>query len=406
MSGTSPINYAAAPAQPARWSRPPIWLDPVVGWAILFALITRICLAIASWISLRIFDKLPLYPAQRPDSFFPDNPGLDGWVRWDSAHLIELARAGYGSGNTSPGEGWGFFPLYSLLMRGMVEATFLPVTEQNLALAGLVIANLCFIALVALTARWSADLFGDDAARMTILLLCLSPFSYFFSAAYTESLFMLLVVATLMLANSNRWFAAGAVAGLATATRLVGLALIPALLYLAWKRKISLIETVTCIGLSAYGVLAFGMYSAFRTGNPFQYFDAQANWGDWGDHVGDYIRLFVTQPREALGGDPRHLVIMLNVLLLIVALAWLPAVWRRLDSATALYTTLIVVVQGAMTWVSLGRYLLPAIGVYLVAGRWLAESRRSPWTRDSVVAIGTIALTTLLILFAHGFWAI
>ena len=84
----------------------------------------------------------------------------------------------------------------------------------------------------------------------------------------------------------------------------------------------------------------------------------------------------------------------------------MPAVWRRLDPATALYTTLIVVVQGAMTWVSLGRYLLPAIGVYLVAGRWLAESRRSPWTRDSVVAIGTIALTTLLILFAHGFWAI
>ncbi|MEZ4496023.1 MAG: M1 family aminopeptidase [Thermomicrobiales bacterium] len=68
--------------------------------------------------------QAPLYPAQRPDSFFPDNPGLDGWVRWDSAHLIELARAGYGSGNTSPGEGWGFFPLYSLLMRGMVEATF------------------------------------------------------------------------------------------------------------------------------------------------------------------------------------------------------------------------------------------------------------------------------------------
>ena len=66
----------------------------------------------------------------------------------------------------------------------------------------------------------------------------------------------------------------------------------------------------------------------------------------------------------------------------------------------------IIVAQGAMTWVSLGRYLLPAVGVYLVAGRWLAEPNRSPWTRDCVVAIGTIALTTLMILFAHGFWAI
>ncbi|MCC6703405.1 MAG: DUF2029 domain-containing protein [Thermomicrobiales bacterium] len=406
MSGTPPSAYPIVPAPAGRAVRPPIWLDPIVGWALLFAIITRICLAIAAWFSLRVFDRFPFYDGQRPDSFFPNNPGLDGWVRWDSAHMIELARAGYGAGNTSPGEGWGFFPLYSMLMRGLVEITFLPVTERNLALAGLVIANLSFIALIALLARWSADLFGDQAARMTVLLFCLSPFSYFFNAAYTESLFVLLVIATLMLASSNRWFAAGAVAGLATATRLVGLALIPALLYLAWKRKISLIETVTCIVLSSYGVLAFGVYSAFRTGNPFQYFEAQANWGDWGDHVGDYIRLFVTQPREALGGDPRHLVIMLNVFLLIVALAWLPAVWRRLDPATAVYTTLIVVMQGAMTWVSLGRYLLPAIGVYLVAGRWLAQSNRSPWTRDTVVAVGTIALTTLLILFAHGFWAI
>ena len=418
VSSTPPPAFPVIAGLGSRIVRPPIWLDPAVGWALLFAFITRVCLALASWFSLRIFDRLPLYPAQRPDTFFPNNPGLDGWVRWDSAHMIELARAGYGAGNTSPGEGWGFFPLYSMLMRGLVEITFLPVTEKNLALAGLVIANLCFIALVGLLARWSASLFGDQASRMTILLLCLSPFAYFFNAAYTESLFVLLVVATLMLANANRWIAAGLVAGLATATRLVGLALVPAILYLAWKRKISLIETVTAVGLSMYGVFAFGVYAAFETGNPFQYFEAQANWGNWGDHVGDYIRLFVTNPREAIGGDPRHLIILLNVALLIAVLtvnqmtfsiavlAWLPAVWRRLDPATAVYTTLIVVAQGAMTWVSLGRYLLPAVGIYLVAGRWLAEPNRSPWTRDSVVAVGTIALTTLLILFAHGFWAI
>lgn len=406
MTAPAPQRIAMPPALLGPTPRPPVYLDPVVGWALLFAIATRICLALASWFTLRALPRLPFYDAQRPDSFFPNNPGLDGWVRWDAAHYIELARAGYGSGNTSPGEGWGFFPLYSLLMRGLVEALFLPVTERNLALAGLVIANLCFIGLIVLVARWSASLFGDEAARMTILILCLSPFSFFFNAAYTESLFLLLVVATLMLATNDRWIAAGAVAGLATATRLVGLALIPALLYLAWKRRLTLIETVTAIGLSCYGVLAFGVYSAFRTGNPFEYFRAQSNWGDWQEHVGDYIELFLTQPREALGGDPRHLVIMLNVVLFAVALAWLPAVWRRLDGATALFTILIVVMQGVMTWVSLGRYLLPAIGVYLVAGRWLADPRRSPWARDTIVAVGTIALTTLLILFAHGFWVV
>ena len=59
-----------------------------------------------------------------------------------------------------------------------------------------------------------------------------------------------------------------------------------------------------------------------------------------------------------------------------------------------------------MTWVSLGRYLLPAMGIYLVAGRWMAETKRSPWSRECICAIGAISVTTLLILFAHGFWVI
>ncbi|CAN5330586.1 hypothetical protein BH09CHL1_BH09CHL1_24410 [soil metagenome] len=386
--------------------RVPIYLDPVVGWALAFAFITRVLLAIASWFSLRVIPRPEYLFEKLPDSFFPGNPAIDGWVRWDSSHYIALARFGYGGDNPSAGGGWGFFPLYSLLMRGLTEILFLPATDRNLAIAGLVIANLCFIGLVVLVARWCAELYGDHAARTTVVLLCLSPFAYFFNAVYTESLFVLLVVGTLMLASKNRWMAAGLVAGLATGTRLVGLALIPALLLLAYRRKASLLDVVTSIGLSCYGILAFGVYSAFETGNPFEYFDAQSEWGGWTEHVRRYAELFIKHPRETINGDPLNLVILFNVMLLIIALAWLPSVWRRTDAGVALFTTLIVVIQGAMTWVSLGRYLLPAIGVYFVAGRWLADPKRSPWTREWVTAASAIAITTLTILFAHGFWVI
>jgi hypothetical protein len=400
------VNRAAAPLPRTGTERVPIYLDPVVGWALAFAFVTRILLAIASWFTLRVIPRPDYVFEKLPDSFFPNNPGIDGWVRWDSSHYIALARFGYGGDNPSVGGGWGFFPLYSLLMRGLTEVLFLPATDRNLAIAGLIIANLCFFGLVVLVARWSAEQFGDDAARTTVVLLCLSPFAYFFNAAYTESLFMLLVVAALMLASKNRWIAAGLVAGLATATRLVGLALIPALLLLAYRRKASLLDTVTSIGLSCYGVFAFGVYSAIKEGNPFEYFSAQSEWGGWSEHVRRYAELFVKHPRETVNGDPLNLVILLNVILLIVALIWLPAVWRRCDPGVALFTMLIVVVQGIMTWVSLGRYLLPAIGIYFVAGRWLADPRRSPWTREWITAASVITLTTLTILFAHGFWVI
>lgn len=399
-------NRATQQQQMPGSGRLPIYLDPVVGWALAFAFITRVLLAIASWFSLRVLPRPEYLFEKLPDSFFPNSPAIDGWVRWDSSHYIALARFGYGGDNPSKGDGWGFFPLYSLLMRGLTEVLFLPATDRNLAIAGLVIANLCFIGLVVLVARWSAELFGDHAARSTVVLLCLSPFAYFFNAAYTESLFVLLVVGTLMLASKNRWMAAGLVAGLATGTRLVGLALIPALLLLAYRRKASLLDVVTSIGLSCYGVLAFGVYSAFETGNPFEYFKAQSEWGGWSEHVRRYAELFVKHPRETINGDPLNLVILFNVILWIIALAWLPSVWRRTDAGVALFTTLVIVVQGVMTWVSLGRYLLPAIGMYFVAGRWLADPKRSPWTREWVTAAAAISLTTLTILFAHGFWVI
>jgi hypothetical protein len=138
----------------------------------------------------------------------------------------------------------------------------------------------------------------------------------------------------------------------------------------------------------------------------FAYFTAQSEWGGWDEHVRFYVALCVTRPREAIGGDPRHLVIILNVALLALFVALLPLVWRRLDPGTAAFTTLLVVVQGAFTWVSLGRYLMPAFGVFLVGGLLLTHPRLAGWPRDAIVTSSALLLSLLTVLYAHGFWAI
>jgi hypothetical protein len=386
--------------------RPPFLRDPLVHGAVAFALATRLALFAVVWFAQRALPVADYGYAKLPDRFLPAHPLLDGWARWDAAHYVALARFGYSDANPSADGGFGFFPLYPLAMRALVALTGAPVTDGALAVAGIVVANLCFLAAIALVARWTAAQAGDVAARTTVALLCCTPFAFFFSAAYSESLFLLLVVAALMLASGNRWVAAGVVAGLASATRLVGLGLAPALLLLAIRRRASLRDTVASAGLAGWGFLAFTGYQIWRTGSPTAYFDAQAQWGGWNEHVRVWAERIATDPRDAVGGDPRNLVILANVALLLVALACLPAAWRRLDPATALFTTLLVVGQGAMTWVSLGRYLLPAIGVTLVAGRWLATSPRGLWARDAVIVASALAMTALAILFAHGFWVV
>jgi hypothetical protein len=67
---------------------------------------------------------------------------------------------------------------------------------------------------------------------------------------------------------------------------------------------------------------------------------------------------------------------------------------------------LLIVVQGAFTWVSLGRYLLPAVGVYFVAGALLAQPRWSSWPRDSIIIASTLLLSLLAVLYGHAFWVV
>jgi hypothetical protein len=100
------------------------------------------------------------------------------------------------------------------------------------------------------------------------------------------------------------------------------------------------------------------------------------------------------------------MIIVLNLALGIVFLALSPLVWKRLPPAIAMFTIVTVITHLAVTWVSLGRYLLPSIGIYLVLGAIVASPRWSGWARDALFALLAVLLTTLTLLFSRGFWVV
>jgi hypothetical protein len=377
----------------------------IVLQALAFAAVTRVALLVIAWWSLRIFGKRELYPAQLPDRFIPDSSILDGWARWDTAHYVAVARIGYGDGNPSHEGGVGFFPVFPLLMRGATEIAGVAPSERNLAIAAILIANLCFAGCVALLAAMASKR-GADFARNATVIFCLSPFAFFFNVAYSESLFLLLSLGALALNERRTFWPASALAAAASGTRLVGLALTPALLWSAWKRGASTRELAGILVISPLGTVAYFAYTAIRFDDPLAYFSAQSNWGGWDEHVRFYAELFLRQPREALGGDPRHLVIVLNVALGLLALGLLTQLRRVVDPGLMVFTILLVVVQLAFTWVSLGRYLLPAAGLYLGFAALFTRPGWRTWPRDAVLAVSTVLLGVLTALFAHGFWVV
>jgi hypothetical protein len=378
---------------------------PVVP-ALLFALVTRAGLFIAVWLTGRAIPKLALYPAQIPDQFLPKHPSLDGWARWDSAHYIALARLGHSIENPSFDRGLGFLPLYPMLMRGLVRLSGVDRTDAAFAVAGIVIANLCFVIAIALFAKLSGRILSGHTAVYPVMLLCLMPYSFFLNAAYSESLFLVLCLASLLLALDGRWVPAGIAGALASLTRLAGLALAPALVWGAWKDEVRGWRLIATGLLPFAGFFGYCLYTAIWHDDPLAYFTAQENWGGWNEHVRFYAELFVRHPKDAISGDPRHLIIVLNLVVGLIFVALLPLVWKRLPPAIAMFTVVTVIAHVVVTWVSLGRYLLPAIGVYLILGAVVASPRWTGWARDALFATLAILLTTLTLLFSRGFWIV
>lgn len=370
------------------------------------AVVSRLALFFANWFSLRILPRLPFYDGQRADWFLPQTPLLDGWARWDAAHYINVALNGYGMDDPEQmGQRVAFFPLYPLLIRAVAFVTGAEATNAGYAIAAIIAANLCFFAAVPLFASLVARFTSVDVARLASTLLCISPLAFFFSAAYTESLFLLLSIGAFHFAYEKKWLPASACIALASATRLFGLALIPAIILIAWRNRASLRELITICIVSPLGTLAFFGWLWWEYGDPMTYFRAQANWGGWDDRVGNYLELLLNRPDQMLA-SPMNTMILINVglaLLWLVALVW---VWKLLEPGIALYSTIIVVFHLIYTWNSLGRYLLPALGVYIVAAMLLTRPGWNTWVRESVYIASAMTLTTLTILFAHGFWIV
>ncbi|HVS28644.1 MAG TPA: mannosyltransferase family protein [Solirubrobacteraceae bacterium] len=142
-------------------------------------------------------------------------------ARWDSVWFLAIAKDGYiGDDRTA------FFPLYPTLVRGLGGTLVAGVALSTAAL---------FVALVLLHRLVELEL-GERVARASVTLLAFFPMAFFFSAVYSESLFLALSLGAFWCARRERWPAAGALGGLAAATRSSGLLLLLPLAILYLRR--------------------------------------------------------------------------------------------------------------------------------------------------------------------------
>src|SRR5262245_22491805 len=248
--------------------------DPLL----VFAL-TRGALFLLAYLSLAVLPLNPdpglAAPGSSPWRGFPTNLWLDGWARWDAGWYRNIAMHGYVDQAVGPAgqRNLAFYPGYPLAIR------LVSLTGLDPLAAGILISNVAFLAALVLLHRMARERFGEEPAFRLVLLLSVFPFSFYFSAVYSESLFLLLAVGSLYLAHHARWATASICALLCGATRAPGLALAPALglIYLERIRfDVRRVRPdVLWLGLSVLGPVLFYAYLHVAFGDPWLAFTAE-----------------------------------------------------------------------------------------------------------------------------------
>jgi len=306
-------------------------------------------------------------------------------VRWDSIHYLSIAQHGYASAESTS-----FFPLYPLLMRaGGVVLGSDTVAGVVISLAALVIA------LVLLHRLTSLEL-GQRVADVTVALVAFAPLSLFFSAVYTESLFLALSVGSVYAARRGRWRLACGLAALAGATRVTGVGLGVPLAIMYFRERRGLDRGVLWLAAVPAGLLAYLGYLAAR-GYGFLAPFAQESSAQYGRQMAGPLSTLLAAVHAASAGV-RSLAIqpvylpsiggpftqgsesILLLIVLVLAAGALVATFRRLPVAYGAYSLAVLVV---CVWnpvpdqplKSVDRYILTIFPLWMAAGAWISERR-------------------------------
>lgn len=346
---------------------------------------------------------------------------LDGWSQFDGPEYIKIARLGY---SYTPGQRSNivWFPLYPNLLRWMEHLV------GDYVAAGILVSALAGVGAAVVYWRWLAQRGFDGRSHLLgFAVLALYPYGwYLYGVVHSDSLFLLLLVSSFLLAERRHLVAAGAVAALATATRPTGMALIPAIIAFGLERDGVLTVPEGASGvvrrfnlptrvdrsrlraatfgpvLSVAGLGAWMTYLGVRFGDPLAFKTNQTVY-----HPGNLPvlkRAFVARWLH-FGDNPTYALTIAGQALVVAFVVWsIPAVCRRFGFSYGLFLAVLIAIPTFSTedFMGTGRYLMAAFPAYALAGERLA--RRPPRLQVGWGAAAAVVLTLMAAAFSRSWY--
>lgn len=330
-------------------------------------------------------------------------PSIFSWANFDGEHYLSIAIFGYS------GLEQAFFPVYPMLISFLARPFWSDLYHSLLSssVVGILISNIAFLgALIILWKLVKLD-FDDKTAYWTLIILLLFPTSFYFGAVYNESLFLLLSVSSFYAARRNNWLLAGVLGAIASATRIFGLFLFPALLIEAWQRK-KFTPQILWVLLVPVGFLFYVVYQWLTVGDPLAFYRLQKLVGE--QHQSGltllpqvyyrYLKILLTTNMS----NPIYQTVFLELVVGIVFFI-LPIIgyFKKVRPAYIFYALigfLTPTIQGSFS--SVPRYVIVFFPSFIVMA--LIINKWPKWARFSFIVISFVWLAVETMLYLRGYW--
>ena len=371
--------------------------------ALLIVISSRLVLFLALLFSVRFI----------PPSVMASGEGALPWyqylLRWDAGWYLRIARDGYSfNGNDSIQQPVVFGPLYPLISKGVALLLGIPYGA-----ALVIVSNLLIFIAALLVFKLIREDYGNEVALYALSALCFFPTALFFSAGYTESLALLLIVLFFLRLKRGRFLLASLFAGLALATRVTNIVLILPLFWELWRafsKDVGRMVRVgiACTVIATSGLWLYMIYLWAEFNRPLAVITNHRAWNGTGSWE-ELLRVITLQPFLHLadvwraGPVPETLspwFYLLFIILLIFFRKLLPASYSLYTLGLLLMPYLIS--SGNEGFRSFSRYLLLAFPVFITMGE---KFSRRAWLGLAVIGLFAALLFMHAALYAQAYWA-
>jgi len=267
------------------------WRDPVTRAVLPIHLATRGGVLAVGFLAV-ILIGFPPEAASRWRIY--SNDFLDLPARWDTGWYLGIATEGYQydpKASVETQQNIAFFPAFPMTMRYLST-----VLGRQPLWTGVGVSLVAFFFALAYFLRLARDeLRDDEAAATAVMLLAAYPFAVFFSAAYTEALFLLTLVGAVYHFRHEQLGRAAAWGFLCGLTRPNGaflsvvlglMAVSPMWDAVRWRPLLPpptgwlhIARRLLAASAPGLGMLAFSAYIYQLTGHPFSWTSQNAAWG-------------------------------------------------------------------------------------------------------------------------------